>query len=44
MRAVGQDEYEPVRVPRPEGMPEWGPGRGREEVPVKGKRKQDRWV
>lgn len=43
--AVDQDSYEPVRVPRPAGMPEWGPGvRPEEEAPKKGSRKEDRWV
>ncbi|WVQ80130.1 hypothetical protein IAT38_002231 [Cryptococcus sp. DSM 104549] len=44
MAAVSQDDYEPVRVPRPEGVPEWGGGRGGEEAPLKGQRKEDRWV
>ncbi|KAK6909793.1 cytochrome c oxidase-assembly factor COX16 [Kwoniella mangroviensis CBS 8886] len=44
MSPVSQDDYEPVRVPRPEGVPEWGGGRGGEEAPLKGQRKTDRWV
>jgi len=44
MAAVGNDEYEPVRVPRPEGVPEWGAAGGGEEAPLKGSRKEDRWV
>jgi cytochrome c oxidase assembly protein subunit 16 len=44
MAAVGHDEYEPVRVPRPEGVPEWGAAGGGEEAPLKGSRKEDRWV
>lgn len=42
---VNQQEYEPVRVPRPAGMPEWGaaPPAG-EDAPLKGQRKEDRWV
>ena len=44
MSPVSQDAYEPVRVPRPEGLPEWGPAPAVEEAPVKGQRKEDRWV
>jgi cytochrome c oxidase assembly protein subunit 16 len=47
MAAVGNDEYEPVRVPRPEGVPEWGVGGAvgaSEDAPLKGSRKEDRWV
>ncbi|WVR06757.1 hypothetical protein IAU60_003792 [Kwoniella sp. DSM 27419] len=44
MAPVSQDDYEPVRVPRPEGVPEWGGGRVTEEMPVRGQRKTDRWV
>ncbi|WWC69862.1 uncharacterized protein I206_103805 [Kwoniella pini CBS 10737] len=44
MIPVSQDDYEPVRVPRPEGVPEWGGGRGGEEAPLKGQRETDRWV
>ncbi|WVQ77894.1 hypothetical protein IAR50_007599 [Cryptococcus sp. DSM 104548] len=44
MAAVSQDDYEPVRVPRPEGVPEWGAGKAVEEAPMKGYRKEDRWV
>jgi cytochrome c oxidase assembly protein subunit 16 len=44
MAAVNNDEYEPIRVPRPAGTPEWGAGGGGEEAPVKGKRREDRWV
>jgi cytochrome c oxidase assembly protein subunit 16 len=43
---VPQDELENVRVPRPEGVPEWGGGGvGKEEMaPVVGRRKGDRLV
>nr|P0CM84.1 RecName: Full=Cytochrome c oxidase assembly protein COX16, mitochondrial; Flags: Precursor [Cryptococcus neoformans var. neoformans JEC21]P0CM85.1 RecName: Full=Cytochrome c oxidase assembly protein COX16, mitochondrial; Flags: Precursor [Cryptococcus neoformans var. neoformans B-3501A] len=44
MASVSQDDYEPVRVPRPVGVPEWGGGRSGEEAPMKGYRKEDRWV
>ncbi|WVW84266.1 hypothetical protein I302_106296 [Kwoniella bestiolae CBS 10118] len=44
MTPVSQDDYEPVRVPRPEGVPEWGGGKVGEEAPVVGQRKTDRWV
>lgn len=45
LAAIDQDAYEPVRVPRPAGMPEWGPGvREEEAAPLKGSRKEDRWV
>ncbi|WWC88994.1 uncharacterized protein L201_003911 [Kwoniella dendrophila CBS 6074] len=44
MTPVSQDDYEPVRVPRPEGVPEWGGGRVGEEAPLVGHRKTDRWV
>ena len=44
MQALNNDEYEPVRVPRPEGVPEWGGGVGGGDAPVKGQRKTDRWV
>jgi hypothetical protein len=44
MQALNNDEYAPVRVPRPEGVPEWGGGVGGEHAPVKGQRKTDRWV
>lgn len=44
MAPLGNEEYEPVRVPRPEGVPEWGPGTVGEEAPMKGSRKEDRWV
>lgn len=44
MQALNNEEYEPVRVPRPEGVSEWGGGVGGEEAPVKGKRREDRWV
>ncbi|WWD16990.1 hypothetical protein CI109_101426 [Kwoniella shandongensis] len=44
MAPVSQDDYEPLRVPRPQGMPEWGGGKGGEEAPLKGQRKTDRWV
>lgn len=41
---TSQDELEPVRVPRPAGVPEWGVGGGGPEAPVKGARAEDRWV
>lgn len=41
---TSQDELEPVRVPRPAGVPEWGVGGGGPEAPVKGARPEDRWV
>ncbi|KAK4684924.1 cytochrome c oxidase assembly protein subunit 16, partial [Tremellales sp. Uapishka_1] len=41
---TSQDEYEPVRVPRPSGVPEWGGGFGGPEAELKGRRKEDRWV
>ncbi|OXG36486.1 cytochrome c oxidase-assembly factor COX16 [Cryptococcus neoformans Bt120] len=44
MASISQNDYEPVRVPRPEGVPEWGGGRSGEEAPMKGYRKEDRWV
>ncbi|WRT66682.1 uncharacterized protein IL334_003642 [Kwoniella shivajii] len=44
MTPVPRDEYEPVRVPRPEGVPEWGAVKAGEEAPLKGQRKEDRWV
>ncbi|WWD03227.1 hypothetical protein V865_001278 [Kwoniella europaea PYCC6329] len=44
MSPVSQDDYEPVRVPRPEGVPEWGGGKAGEEAPLKGQRTTDRWV
>ncbi|KIR56789.1 cytochrome c oxidase-assembly factor COX16 [Cryptococcus gattii Ru294] len=44
MASVSQDDYEPVRVPRPEGVPEWGAGKSGEEAPMKGYRREDRWV
>ncbi|OCF43048.1 cytochrome c oxidase-assembly factor COX16 [Kwoniella heveanensis CBS 569] len=43
MTPLSQDDYEPVRVPRPEGVPEWGGVRA-EEAPIKGQRAADRWV
>ncbi|WVF71128.1 hypothetical protein IAT40_005925 [Kwoniella sp. CBS 6097] len=43
MTPLSQDDYEPVRVPRPEGVPEWG-GIKAEEAPIKGQRSTDRWV
>lgn len=39
-----QDDYEPVRVPRPAGMPEWGAMGSSGDAPVKGARPEDRWV
>ncbi|KAK8864697.1 hypothetical protein IAR55_001949 [Kwoniella newhampshirensis] len=44
MTPVSQEDYEPLRVPRPEGVPQWGGGKGGEEAPLKGQRKTDRWV
>ncbi|WVQ99724.1 hypothetical protein IAU59_006866 [Kwoniella sp. CBS 9459] len=43
MTPLSQDDYEPVRVPRPDGVPEWG-GIKAEEAPIKGQRSTDRWV
>ena len=44
MAAIDNASYEPVRVPRPEGVPQWGGGGGGEDAPLKGSRKEDRWV
>ncbi|RSH87640.1 Cytochrome oxidase assembly [Apiotrichum porosum] len=45
MAATTQDDYEPVRVPRPDGVSEWGAmSSGSEDAPVKGSRPEDRWV
>ena len=44
MAPVDRDELENVRVPRPPGVPEWGTVHGGELAPVKGQRKEDRWV
>lgn len=45
MAYVPQDDLENVRAPRPEGFPEWGlPADAGEDAPVKGRRKEDRWV
>ncbi|EIW65939.1 hypothetical protein M231_02840 [Tremella mesenterica] len=41
---ISQEEYEPIRVPRPAGVSEWGSVGGLEEAPLKGYRKEDRWV
>ncbi|KLT38774.1 cytochrome c oxidase assembly protein COX16, mitochondrial [Cutaneotrichosporon oleaginosum] len=41
---TSQDDYEPVRVPRPVGMPEWGAAPSSGDAPVKGARAEDRWV
>lgn len=43
MTPVSQDELENIRVARPEGVPEWG-APASEDMPVKGRRKEDRWV
>jgi cytochrome c oxidase assembly protein subunit 16 len=45
MAPTAQDDYEPVRVPRPEGVAEWGAvAEASEDAPIKGHRKEDRWV
>ena len=43
MAPIPQDQLENVRVPRPPGVPEWG-APASEDAPVKGRRKEDRWV
>ncbi len=44
MAPVDRDDLENVRVPRPPGVPEWGTVKGGEDAPIKGQRKEDRWV
>lgn len=45
MAPTSQDDLENVRVPRPAGMPQWGPALVTEgDAPKKGQRKEDRWV
>ncbi|KAL1409815.1 Flavin-linked sulfhydryl oxidase of the mitochondrial IMS [Vanrija albida] len=44
MAPTTNDDYEPVRVPRPAGVPEWGGMRAGPDAPIKGHRKEDRWV
>lgn len=45
MAPTPQAELENVRVPRPAGMPEWGPAVvSDQDAPIKGYRKEDRWV
>lgn len=45
MAPTANDDYEPVRVPRPAGMAEWGGVAGASpDAPVKGQRDTDRWV
>lgn len=45
MAPTSNEDYEPVRVPRPEGMGEWGGVAGASpDAPVKGARDTDRWV
>ncbi|WVO15254.1 hypothetical protein L204_102910 [Cryptococcus depauperatus] len=44
MTPTSTDDYEPIRVPRPAGVPQWGSARAGEEAPIKGSRKEDRWV
>lgn len=45
MAFISQDELENVRAPRPDGFPEWGmPADAGEDAPIKGRRKEDRWV
>ena len=44
MMPVDREDFENVRVPRPPGVPEWGVAPGGPEAPVKGQRKEDRWV
>ncbi|WOO78834.1 Cytochrome c oxidase assembly protein COX16, mitochondrial [Vanrija pseudolonga] len=42
---TSNDDYEPIRVPRPAGVSEWGGVRGASpDAPIKGQRKEDRWV
>jgi cytochrome c oxidase assembly protein subunit 16 len=46
MKPISNEDYEPVRVPRPAGVPEWGGpavNAGAEAEPI-GRRKTDRWV
>jgi len=43
MSFTPQDELENKRVERPEGVPQWG-APAAEDAPVKGRRKEDRWV
>lgn len=43
MAPIPQDQLENVRVPRPPGVPEWG-APAAEDAPIKGRRKEDRWV
>lgn len=45
MAPTSNDDYEPVRVPRPAGVSEWGGvGGASPDAPVKGHRDTDRWV
>lgn len=45
MAPTANDDYEPVRVPRPAGVSEWGGvGGAAPDAPVKGHRDTDRWV
>ncbi|TXT03885.1 hypothetical protein VHUM_04308 [Vanrija humicola] len=42
---TSNDDYEPIRVPRPAGVSEWGGVRDASpDAPIKGHRKEDRWV
>lgn len=45
MAPTSNDDYEPIRVPRPAGVSEWGGvGGASPDAPVKGQRETDRWV
>ena len=44
MAFIPQEELENVRVQRLPGMPEWGAPSTAQDMPVKGHRKEDRWV
>lgn len=43
LAAVDRENLENVRVPRPPGAPEWG-APSAQDAPLKGHRKEDRWV
>lgn len=45
MAPTANDDYEPVRVPRPAGVSEWGGvADAGPDAPLKGARDTDRWV
>ena len=44
MTPVDRDDLENIRVPRPAGVPEWGTIQSKDDAPIKGQRKEDRWV